>query len=698
MMDAPKNWGVAEVNDVAIVTDYVANGSFAALRENVKYSYTPEYAILIRATDNNKGWCGEYVYVNKHAYNFLSKSKVEAGDVVISSVGEPGQVFRVPNLGKPMTLGPNSILLKPFSEDVEKGFLEYFFKSPIGQNSIESIVRATAQRKFNKTEFRKIRILIAPINEQHRIVAKLEKLLAKVNKCKERLEKIPIILKRFRQSVLMAACSGELTKDWRQDNNKIINLVPSLVEDEIHLLSRRNRDNRRFSKGKFNLVPTEQPEGFTETPNSWIWSTFDRIINPARGISYGVIKLGPDIKDGIPCLRTSDVKPLLINIDSTKKISKNIADKYSRTYLEGGELLVNVRGTLGGVATVPSKLKGYNISREVAMVPILSPLPTDYFCYWVASIQSQNWLTGVTKGVAYTGINLEDLRKLPVALPPLEEQLIIIKRVKDLLDVANTLEQRYNNAKKYIDKLTQSVIAKAFRGELVEQDQNDEPATVLLERIQAERKSKGSQPKKRKRSNKKPPASNKAEKTEKDLNLDVPNPGKMTSTTFPEGSPIEKYTRKDPAKSEEKRFEKFDVLAAFRKAVFRQNDMDEYTLLRQAGKRLGVQRLSRSIRRELASYINTAIRRKIILRNENGYGPATPTIQYYEEDDLVKTLTSVIRKGYEHPRDHLVEEAAKYLGFEAPSDAFRERMKSVFRKAIRSGALYRNGEYVGKAS
>ena len=95
---------------------------------------------------------------------------------------------------------------------------------------------------------------------------------------------------------------------------------------------------------------------------------------------------------------------------------------------------VNVRGTLGGVASVPKILAGYNISREVALVPILAILSVEYCSYWVASKRAQNWLTGVTKGVAYTGINLEDLRQLPIALPPLNEQYVIIEQVKMLLE------------------------------------------------------------------------------------------------------------------------------------------------------------------------------------------------------------------------------------------------------------------------
>ena len=148
--------------------------------------------------------------------------------------------------------------------------------------------------------------------------------------------------------------------------------------------------------------------------------------------------------------------------------------------------------------------------------------------------------------------------------------------------------------------------------------------------------------------------------------------------------------------SNENRFDKTNVLKAFRKAIFHQNGLDEYTLLRHVGQRLNVQRLSEPIRQELESYIRIVIRRKIIARNGDGYDSATPTIHHYTDEYMIKVLRSVIRRGYEYEREHLATEAAAYLGFDKVSFAFTEKMKSIFRKAIRRGELYRNGGYVGK--
>lgn len=169
-----------------------------------------------------------------------------------------------------------------------------------------------------------------------------------------------------------------------------------------------------------------------------------------------------------------------------KKIAQALSNNYSRTVLQGGEVLVNVRGTLGGVAVSTVDMIGWNVSREVAVVPVdQSKVNPQFLALWIGAERSQRWLNGVEKGVAYTGINIMDLRTLPLELPRLEEQPEIVRRVETLFAFADRLEARYGTARAQVEKLTPALLAKAFRGELVPQDPNDEPASELLARITA---------------------------------------------------------------------------------------------------------------------------------------------------------------------------------------------------------------------
>ena len=133
-------------------------------------------------------------------------------------------------------------------------------------------------------------------------------------------------------------------------------------------------------------------------------------------------------------------------------------------------------------------MAGWNISREVAVIPVdKRRVHPKYLAFVVASEGSQRWLAKVEKGVAYVGINIEDLRNLPLSIPNISEQTEIVRRVETLFAFADRLEARLKTAQAAADRLTPALLAKAFRGELVPQDPHDEPAAELLKRLAASR-------------------------------------------------------------------------------------------------------------------------------------------------------------------------------------------------------------------
>lgn len=190
-----------------------------------------------------------------------------------------------------------------------------------------------------------------------------------------------------------------------------------------------------------------------------------------RGITYGVIKLGEHDPEGVPCLRTSNVRPLRIDTAGMKWIAPGLSNEYRRTILEGGEVLVNVRGTLGGVATVPEDMAGWNISREVAMVPVdRARLDPDFASFFISTRKAQQWLTGVVKGAAYKGINLTDLRLLKIPVPSLEAQHEIIDEIKELRERMIIAEEAYERKLSDLNDLRQSLLQNAFAGELTRRE------------------------------------------------------------------------------------------------------------------------------------------------------------------------------------------------------------------------------------
>ncbi|MER8481452.1 restriction endonuclease subunit S [Mesorhizobium sp. M1322] len=188
---------------------------------------------------------------------------------------------------------------------------------------------------------------------------------------------------------------------------------------------------------------------------------------PDRVITYGVVKLGDPKTDGVPCLRTSNVRWLNIDTRGVKLIDASLSNEYKRTVLRGGEVLVNVRGTLGGVAVVPQDMVGWNVSREVAVVPadpaIIDP---KYLAYWIGTDTSQAWVTGMRTGAAYVGINIADLRNLPVPVLPLSHQRLVVERVGRVMAELAELVSISDRKLATLAEFKQSLLARAFSGEL----------------------------------------------------------------------------------------------------------------------------------------------------------------------------------------------------------------------------------------
>ncbi|MCC5812053.1 MAG: restriction endonuclease subunit S [Ectothiorhodospiraceae bacterium] len=331
--------------------------------------------------------------------------------------------------------------------------------------------------------------VLAPLAEQKVIADKLDTLLAQVENTKARLERIPQILKRFRQSVLAAAVSGRLTEDFNADDWDYYQTIDLEIAKDKKLakIAPPTKDEIALASELF-----ESPDW-----SGWKLYALDQLVESARGIPYGIIQTGEDQEEGIPTIRCGDVKPLHIETLFLKKVLPMIEEKHIKTRLNGGEVVLAIRGTVGNAAVIPEKLavQPLNISREVAMVPVRNSISPEYVALLLQSPGGYRALAEKTKGVAQRGINLADVKRLVTPLPTKSEQTEIVRRVDQLFAHADRIEKQVNNGLTRVNNLTQSILAKAFRGELTEQWRKDNPALIsgensaeaLLERIKSER-------------------------------------------------------------------------------------------------------------------------------------------------------------------------------------------------------------------
>ena len=200
----PDSFSVVKTGELPIVVaDYVANGSFASLKENVKLYQSKNYAYFIRNTDLKSG--SFEVFVDKHSYDFLSKSRLLGGEIIISNVGDVGSVFLCPTLDAPMTLGNNIIMIKSDIPELRL-FLYIWFKWSLGQGLIQGIKSGSAQPKFNKTDFKNLPIILPPSE----LLQKFNSTVSPIFEMIERNDNENRKLSSLRDSILPKLMSGEI--------------------------------------------------------------------------------------------------------------------------------------------------------------------------------------------------------------------------------------------------------------------------------------------------------------------------------------------------------------------------------------------------------------------------------------------------------------------------------------------------------
>lgn len=306
-------------------------------------------------------------------------------------------------------------------------------------------------------------IPVPPLDQQELIIKKVEDLLDRVSASRERLTTISTLLRKFRQSVLAAACSGQLTADWRE-RNPGGEMTGGRLVTALELAHEEAGGHRRGNAA----APSEDAHDLTkeDLPETWGLTDFKNAVMPERPITYGILKPGPEIEDGIPYIRVADFPGDNLRTTNIKRTSRAIEAQYARARLNAGDVLLSIRGTVGRVCIVPDSLQDANITQDTARLSLQPLLNRDYVVRFLQSFPVQHRMEAAQKGVAVRGINIGDVRALQLAVPPPDEQAEIVRRVDSLFALADSIESRLADATAQVERTTQAILAKAFRGEL----------------------------------------------------------------------------------------------------------------------------------------------------------------------------------------------------------------------------------------
>jgi len=453
--ELPEGWALSTLGEVAGKGQYGWTTK-ASSSGSVK---------LLRTTDITKGpinW--ETVPFCQENPDDIDRYCLWPGDIVVSRAGSVGFASLIGEVSSPSVFASYLIRFSPEQRVVTPRYVDLFLHSPDYWVEISGAAAGIALANVNARKLALIPIPLAPLNEQRRIAAKIDTTLTAVEACRQRLDGVAAILKRFRQAVLAAATTGELTREWR----------------EINQSSQIPPQHSKTAEESF----TDNP--FPAVPNDWTICRGADAVESGAEIVYGIVQPGPKLNEGVPYIRGTDIVNGSIQEDQLLRTSEAIATRYKRSELKGGDVLLGIiRATK--VAVVPDSLAGANITQGTARFRPSGRVRTRFLAIVLESPLVQSWLHAHYRGIDMPGLNLADVRRVPIPLPTLLEQDEIISRFSLISDFADQLEDKLTTARKIVDRLTPALLAKAFRGELVPQDPNDEPASVLMERIRAAR-------------------------------------------------------------------------------------------------------------------------------------------------------------------------------------------------------------------
>lgn len=479
-MQLPHGWSTCILSDIAAVNPKtVADESLIAGFVPMSHAPTSYHGELLF---DEKPWDE----IKKSYTNFQN------GDVIFAKVTpcfENGKAAVVDNLPNGIGAGSSEFyVLRPHCCDISQKLLFAMLKTHVFmQEGAANMTGAVGLRRVPRSFVETFPIALPPAAEQKEIADRLDKLLAQVETTQAHLARIPDIIKQFRQSVLAAAVSGKLTKDWIEQN-------------EIHE-SARDLKNR-----------------WIKERGDWFNATQQELLNAGKIKKIKPMKspVSPDMDTAIP-----DSIPehwIFISVDEFSQCLDNMripvkkdarstdiglypyfgangeVDRVDEYIFDDDLVLVTEDETFyGREKPIAYRYTGKCwVNNHAHVLKAMTKEANDYLCYALMYYKVIPWLSGTTGRAKLTQAALNSL---PIGLPPYNELVEIVRRVEQLFAYADSIEQQAKAAKERVDNLTQAILAKAFRGELTadwraanpDLISGDNSAAALLARIQAER-------------------------------------------------------------------------------------------------------------------------------------------------------------------------------------------------------------------
>ena len=451
MSELPVGWAQAALGELVDVIRGVTFPASSKVHEASK-----DVVACLRTSHIQEKLLWDNIYYIPKQYVRREQQLTRRNDILMSMANSANLVGKVCINESDQAACFGAFLAAIRCREVDHKYIYYFLRS----SGAQSKLRATASQTVNianisVAELSKLKTPLPPLAEQKRIAQKLDALLAQVDALKTRIDAIPTLIGKFRQSVLHSATSGQLTADWRVHHP--------------HPAANRSLD----------IAGIHASWNWSNTPESWDVDSYQNVVNSKLGKMLDKAK-----NNGIPTpyLGNINVRWGHFNLENLQEILAS-EDEIEEMELRKGDVLICEGGEPGRCAVWNSDKPGIIYQKALHRARASHRLLPDLLVFNLKNDADNTSLSQLFTGTTIKHLTASALKRYPLRIPPLEEQAEIIRRVQQLFAYADQLETKVSAAQQRIDTLTQSLLTKAFRGELAPQDPNDEPASVLLERL-----------------------------------------------------------------------------------------------------------------------------------------------------------------------------------------------------------------------
>lgn len=478
LIDLPESWALVSL---AEITHRITKGTTPT---SLGFDFSNEGILFVKVESISEQRINHVLcaFIDADADEALARSRLQENDILFSIAGTLGRVAIVHKDDLPANTNQALAiirLIKPIFPD----YIAQALSSHLLEKTIHESGRGVGLQNINLKQVSEFQVPLPPLNEQKRIIAKIEELHDRHQRAKQALEAVPQLCDRFRQSVLAAAFRGDLTADWRAENPN-----PDFISDCLSSIDQLNKEKKARERERAARIKGEQ-WFFSlkdELPQEWLEVNF---MDVTWLITCGVAKKPDYVEDGIPFLSAQNSKPFKANLNDIRFISKEDFKKFTvGGKPEKDDILYSRVGAKFGEASKISFDFDFAIYVSLTLIkPIHTLIDSDFLVAFLNSPYGVIQAHGGILGSGIQNLNVENVRHYRIPLPSLAEQKEIVRRIKSSFSAVDSVEQQYQEISSFLARLNESILSKAFRGELVEQDPNDEPAAVLLERIRAER-------------------------------------------------------------------------------------------------------------------------------------------------------------------------------------------------------------------